>query len=201
MNIQDRFNNLSSSIYNFICDYRKYCKWYFYDNEIPDLDSLKNKLNDEDKGIDFMSDLSDMFRHFVLENDFANTKEEKFFDTLCSIFKEYNIYLNSYEKDYKVSELTDDLVKYVKESDPYEYRNNYTNDEDAFKSIKNCLYTTSGVDAIRNHLNSDIEHYATDSDLTNNDILNYLKNASDLLIRVNEYYKELTKENSNEMDM
>ena len=36
---------------------------------------------------------------------------------------------------------------------------------------------------------------------TNNDILNYLKNASDLLIRVNEYYKELTKENSNEMDM
>ncbi len=201
MNSKSKLNHLSSSIYDFICNYREYSDWYFYNNEIPDLESLKSKLDDEDKGIDFMSDLSEMFRHFVMEKDFTNTDEEGFFDTLCSIFKEYNIYLNSYEKDYKIDTLANDLVKYVKESDPYEYRDNYSNDEDAFNSIQKCLYTVSGVDAIKDHLNTDIEHYATDSDLTNNDILDYLKNASDLLIGVNEYSKELQKKNNKEMDM
>ena len=48
MNNQDKLNHLSSSIYNFICDYRKYNNWYFYDNEIPNLESLKEKLKDEE---------------------------------------------------------------------------------------------------------------------------------------------------------
>lgn len=201
MDNKNKLNHLSRSIYDFICNYREYSDWYFYNNEIPDLETLKSKLDDEDKGLDFMSDLSEMFRHFVMEKDFTNTDEEEFFDTLCFIFKEYNIYLNSYEKDYKIDTLAKDLVKYVKESDPYEYRNNYESDHDALKSVKKCLYTISGVDAIKEHLNSDIEHYVTDNDLTNNDILDNLKNASDLLIKVNEYSKEIKKQNNKEMDM
>lgn len=78
---KERLNHLSSSIYNFICDYRKYSNWYFYDNEIPDLDSVKNILNDEDKGIDFMSEFSDMFYHFSVHKDFTNPKEARFLDT------------------------------------------------------------------------------------------------------------------------
>lgn len=200
-NNQNKFNHLSSSIYNFICDYRKYSKWYFYDNEIPNLDSLKNKLNDEDKGIDFMSDLSDMFHHFVMHKDFTNPKEERFFDTLCSIFKEYNNYINSNEKEYDVDSLASDLVKYAKDSDPYEYKDLYSSDEDAFDSIKKSLCTISDVDSTIEWICADIQHYASESDLSNNDILNYFNTANELLVKLNGYSKVLEIQKDNEMDM
>lgn len=198
---KEKLNHLSSSIYNFICDYRKYSNWYFYDNEIPDLDSVKNILDDEDKGIDFMSEFSDMFYHFSVHKDFTNPKETRFFDTFCSIFKEYNSYLNSYEKQYDIDSLASDLVKYAKDSDPYEYKDLYSSDEDAFESIKKSLFTVSDVDSTIEWLCADIQHYASESDLSNKDILDYFNTANELLIKLNDYSKDLEKQKNQEMDM
>lgn len=201
MNNQDKLNHLSSSIYNFICDYRKHCNWYFYDKEIPNIESLKNKLIDEDKGIDFMSDLSEMFRYLVLEKDFTNPREEKYFDTLCSIFKEYNSYINSYEKENNIDSLVNDLVNYAKDSDPYEFKDLYSSDEDAFESIKKSLCTVSDVDSTIEWICGDIQHYASESDLSNKDILNYFNTANGLLIKLNDYSKVLENQKDQEMDM
>ena len=198
---KEKLNHLSSSIYNFICDYRKYSNWYFYDNEIPDLDSVKNILDDEDKGIDFMSEFSDMFYHFSVHKDFTNPKEARFFDTFCSIFKEYNSYLNSYEKQSDIDSLASDLVKYAKDSDPYEYKDLYSSDEDAFESIKKSLFTVSDVDSTIEWLCADIQHYASESDLSNKDILDYFNTANELLIKLNDYSKDLEKQKNQEMDM
>lgn len=196
---QDRLNHLSSAIYNFIVDYRKYSKYYFYDGE--NIDSIKDKLNDEDKGIDFMSDFSDMFYHFAVHKDFSNSKEEKFFDDFCSIFKEYNYYLNSYYKDYNIDTLVNDLVKYAKDSDPYEYRDLYSSDEDAFESIKKSLCTVSDVDSTIEWICGDIRHYASESDLSNKDILDNFNTANELLIKLNDYSKVLESQKNQEMDI
>lgn len=198
---KEKLNHLSSSIYNFIYDYRKYNNWYFYDDEIPNLESLKEKLKDEDESIEFMSDLSGMLSHFALHNDFTKKEEEHYFDKLCSIFKEYNCYINSNEKDYDIDSLVSDLVKYAKDSDPYEYRDLYSSDEDAFESIKKSLCTVSDVDSTIEWLCADIRHYASESDLSNKDILDYFNTANELLIKLNDYSKNLEKQKNQEMDM
>ena len=201
MNNQDKLNHLSSSIYNFICDYRKYNNWYFYDNEIPNLESLKEKLKDEDESIEFMSALSGMLSHFVFQNDFTKKEEEHYFDRLCSIFKEYNCYVNSYENEYDLDSLVNDLVQYAKDSDPYEFKDLYSSDDDAFNSIKKSLYTTSDVDSTSEWICADIQHYASESDLSNNDILDYFNTANGLLVRLNSYSKYLENQKDQEMDM
>lgn len=198
---KEKLNHLSSSIYNFICDYRKYSKWYFYDNEIQDLDSVKELLNNEDKGIDFMADLSDMFRHFAIHKDFTNPKEKEFFDNLCSIFKEYNYYNHSLEKEYDIDLLANELVKYAKDFDTYEYRDIYKDDEDAFNDMKKNLTTVKGVDTMIEWLCNDIHYFSSENDLSNNDILYNFETANNLLIKLNNYSKVLEKQKNQEMDI
>ncbi len=197
----EKLEHLSSSIYNFICDYRKHNNWYFYNEEIPDLESVKNILTDEDKGIDFMADLSEMFGHLSMYEDFKDPKEEQFFDTLSSIFKEYNNFIYNYDKEYDIDLLTNDLVNYAKDVDLYDYNDVYENDDQAFDDMKKSLLTTSGVNTLIESLCNDINDFASENDLSNSDILDNFNTASNLLIKLNQYSKVLEKEEQKEMDM
>ena len=197
----EKLENISNSIYNFVCEYRKYNNWYFYDEEIKDLDSVKKILDNEDQRVDFMDDLSRMFYFFTSENNFENKQEEKFFDTLCSIFKEYNSFINSYNKEYDVNSLAKELIEYAKDSDPYEYNDIYNSDEDAFNDVKKNLYDKDSVYDLIGVLCEDIRYFSTENDLSNDDILNNFKSATDLLIKLNKYTKILENQNDKEMDI
>jgi len=200
-NQHNTLNHLSSFIYKFICDYRNYSKWYFYDNEVTDLDSVKKLLDNDDNGIDFMSDLSEMFYHFTVHKDFNNPKEAEFFDNLCSIYKEYNSYINSPEKEYDLDSLANDLVQYAKNFDTYEYRDVYNSDEDAFNDMKKNLATTSGIDTMIEWLCNDIHYFASEKDLGNNEISDLSKEAFNLITKLNQYSKVLEKSEDKEMDI
>ena len=79
---KEKLEHLSNSIYKFICDYREYSNWYFYDDEIKNLQSVKDILSNEDNGVDFMGDLLDTFNHLFMHKNLNNPKEENFYDTL-----------------------------------------------------------------------------------------------------------------------
>ena len=199
--IKEKVEHLSKTIYDFVCDYRKYNDWYFYDKEIKDLDSVERQFDNEDIGLDLMTDLSGMFYHFATSMNFENRKEEEFFDTLCSIFKEYNSFINLYNKEYKINSFANSLIKYVKDVNPYEYNDIYDSDDQAFEDMKKNLSTASGVETIIKNICDDINHFTSESDLSNKDIFNHFQTANELLIKLNDYSKKLEKEDSKEMDM
>lgn len=198
---KEKLEHLSNSIYKFICDYREYSNWYFFDDEIKDLQSVKDLLSNEDNGVDFMGDLLDTFNHLFMHKNLNNPKEENFSDTLFSIFKEYNSFINSYDKEYEINSLAIDLMHYAKDVDPYEYNDSYNDDDHAFNDMKKSLSTTSGVDTLIESICNDINYFASENDLSNSDILNNFKTANDLLIKLNCYSKTLEKEENKEMDM
>ena len=92
-------------------------------------------------------------------------------------------------------------MHYVKDADPYEYNDDYEDDDHAFNDMKKSLSSTSGVSTLIESLCSDINYYASENDLSNNDILNNFKTASNLLIKLNQYSKTLEKQENKEMDM
>lgn len=196
-----KMEHLANEIYNFISEYRDYSNWYFYNTEIPDLQTVKDLLNDEDKGQDFMDELSETFKNFLFDRNLDNPKEEKFLDTLFSIFKEYNNYISSCTKDNEIYSLTNDLIQYAKDVDPYEYKDSYTDDEHAFNEIEDSLSTTSGVHTLIERLCDDINHFVSEKDLSNSDIFDNFRNAGSLLIRLNSYSKKLELDEKQEMDM
>ena len=198
---KERIEHLSNSIYNFANDYRKYRNWYFFDKETKSVNNLKKLFDDEDRGVDFMCELSEMFYHFATDMDFENKQEKQFFDTLCSIFKEYNSFYKNYNKEYEINEIANSLMKYLKDADSYEYNDVYENDDQALNDMKKNLSTISGVETIIESLCSDINSFASENDLSNEDILNNFKTAGDLLIELNNYAKQFEKNNSKEMDM
>ena len=199
--IKEKVEHLSKTIYDFVCDYRKYNDWYFYDKEIKDLDSVVRQFDNEDIGLDLMTDLSGMFYHFATSMNFENKKEEEFFDTLCSIFKEYNSFINLYNKEYKINSFANSLIKYVKDVNPYEYNDIYDSDDQAFEDMKKNLSTASGVETIIKNICNDINHFTSESDLSNKDVFNHFQTANELLIKLNDYSKKLEIEDSKEMDM
>lgn len=192
---REKLEDLSKSIYKFICDYREHSNWYFFDDKIKDLQSVKDLLSNEDKGVDFMVDLLDTFNYFFMHKNLNNPKEENFTDTLFSIFKEYNDFINSYDDEYEINLLAIELTNYLKEVDPYEYNDVYFNDDRAFNDLKKNLSSSSGVHSLLENLCNDMIYFVKDNDLTNTDILKNFKTASNLLIKLNYYSKTLeTKE-------
>lgn len=194
-------NNLSKKIYKFICEYRNYSKWYFYDKEISNLKDLKAILNNEDKGIDFMDDLSDMFRHFTTQKDFSKEKEEKFYDDLCSIFKEYNQYLNGYDKHYDIETLAKNLVDYSKEFDPYEFNDCFDSYEDAFNHTKKDLLYSERVKSMIEMLGMDIIDLASEKGLDDPEMSRLSNKAFKLINQLSIHCLELQKINQKDKDM
>lgn len=164
--------------------------------------------NDLDSLIKNVS-LSDQDYLYLYEDGcwkYANTMSKDYksinMEDLEQALYEYDIIREpSTYKSLYVDELANELLNYTKNSDPYEYKDLYSNDEDAFNSIKKSLCTTSDVDSAIEWLCADIQHYASESDLSNDDILNYFKTANHLLIELNSYSKALENEKDNEMDM
>lgn len=166
--------------------------------EDNDLDSLIKNVS-----------LSDQDYLYVYEDGrwkYADTRSKDFknieLEDLEQSLYEYDIIREpSTYKSLYIDELANELLNYTKDSDPYEYKDLYSNDEEAFNSIKKSLCTVSDVDSTIEWLCADIQHYASESDLSNNDILDYFKTANHLLIELNCYSKVLEKQKDNEMDM
>jgi len=97
--------------------------------------------------------------------------------------------------EYYIDELVTELVNYARESDPYEYRDLYSSDEDAFNSIKRSLVTVSDIDSTIEWICGDINHYASENDMSFKDTYNNFKTACALLYKLNQYSKVLEYDN------
>lgn len=163
-----------------------------------DLDSLLRNVSSSDQDYLYIYEDGRWEYTKTISNDFESINFEDLEQTLY----EYDIidHPSSYIELY-VDELANELLNYTKDSDPYEYKDLYSNDDDAFNSIKKSLCSVSDVDSTIEWLCADIQHYASESDLSNNDILDYFKTANHLLIELNSYSKVLEKQKDNEMDM
>lgn len=94
--------------------------------------------------------------------------------------------------------LTNDLVKYAKNFDPYEYRDVYNSDEDAYNDMKKNLSSVDGISTIIDWLSKDIHYFVSENDLSNKDIKDLSDTAYKLSCRLNQYSKLLAKENNKE---
>lgn len=101
-----------------------------------------------------------------------------------------NVYLN---------ELVTRIVRYSKNFDPYEFQDSYDNEEIAFEDTKKHLQTVSGTYDIIDALCKDIHYFTSENDLSNHDINDLYKEATNLLVELNQYSKTLAKDK--EMDI
>ena len=163
-------------------------------------------------------DLESLIKNFSLsDQEYLYLYEDGHWKYTDTKFKDYeNIVLKDLESDlikYNIinqptfnnncfiDELSNELVQYDKNVDFYEYSDVYEDDIYAFNDMKKCLSTISSVNNLIENLCSDINYFASENDLSNNDILNNFKTANNLLIKLNYYSKILEKENDKEMDM
>lgn len=186
-------DKLSQNIYDFVCDYRKYSNWYFYDNEIKNIKDVKELLL-KDNGIDFMQDFSNMFIFYTFHKDFSNSKENKFFDDYCSIFKMYNKYLNQLDININLNDLTNDIVKYMSDSDTYEFNDCYDSEEVACNQVYNDLLTKDGTNSIIEFLSNEIQYYTTERDITESDTEEEFNKVIKLYKDVKNYSKVFEKD-------
>lgn len=137
---------------------------------------------------------------------FANTQTKNYKEIelkdLESTLIEYNVIDQPlFSIDYYIDELTSEIVDYTKNSDPYEYKDLYSTDEDAFNSIRKSLITTSDVESTIEWIGADIDYYASENDLSNPEIYRNFKIACNLLYELNQYGKGLEYTFDKEMDM
>jgi len=90
------------------------------------------------------------------------------------------------------SELAWKIVKYEQEFDPYEFKDCYDNEIDAYDDCKKALTTSFGIKGIIKTLSNDIEYLKSFKN-DDNFIKTAIKKASDLLKEVKSYSTDLNK--------
>lgn len=103
--------------------------------------------------------------------------------------------------DYFSDSLSNELVKYEKDLDTYEFNDMYSMEEDAYNDIQENLSSVSGIDSIIENLCNDIHSFASENDLSNPDILDLSRTAFNLLGKLNQYSKAMTKEKNNDNEL
>lgn len=98
-------------------------------------------------------------------------------------------------------ELAVELMNYARDFDPYEYKDIYSNDEDAFNDMKHNLLTSKDTSNMIDWLSNDINIMATEKDLSDKNMSDLSKQAFNLLTKLNQYSKVLEKQEDKEMDM
>lgn len=86
------------------------------------------------------------------------------------------------------------LVDYTKDTDPYEFNDSYSSEEDAFNHFKSDLSKNSTTSSLIEMLCSEINYYAEERDLTDNDTLKDFNRAVDLLKDVSIFYQTLEED-------
>ncbi len=193
-------------------------KQHNFEHPLDDVCVAYHRDRGEKLNFEIDKDLESLIKNVSLsDQEYLYLYEDGHWKYADTISKDYdNIELNDLENDLikyniidqptfdnnsYIDELSNELVQYVKNVDSYEYNDNYENDDQAFNDMKESLSTISRVDVLIESLCNDINYYASENDLSNNDILNNFKTANNLLIKLNYYSKILEKENDKEMDM
>lgn len=84
-----------------------------------------------------------------------------------------------------INELTNEIVKYTKDSDLYDYRNCYNTDEEAFEDFHNLL--KKSPDGILSELAGDITRLAIYEDLSDEETKKQFASAYNLIIKINKF--------------
>ena len=193
-------------------------KQHDFDNPLCDVCVAYHRDRGEKLNFEVDKELESLIKNVSLsDQEYLYLYEDEHWKYADTTSKDYNnIVLNDLENDLikyniidqpsfgnnsYIDELSNELVQYVKNADPYEYNDDYENDDHAFNDMKKSLSTTSGVDTLIESLCSDINYYVSENDLSNDNILDNFKSATDLLIKLNRYAKILEKQNDKEMDM
>jgi len=184
---------ISNDIYNFIRDYRSYSKWYFYDSEIKNASDVK-KLLLKENGIEFMSDLSEMFFYYATEKDFSIPKDEEIYDNFCNLFKEYNKYLRTLQKDLKLDNLVWELVDFTKDYDPMQFEEYHKSEEVAFNHIYNDLTCKDTTENIKEWIEDYVRQIYNEKDITDKETSKELNRVNNLLKKVTIHYKTFEKD-------
>ena len=151
---------------------------------------------------------SDQEYLYLYENKqwiFVDTRTTNYEDVklynLEDILKE-RLLLEENTQTYDISdEIANNLIQYAKDSDSYEYRDSYDNDEVAIDEIKEMLSTKDGIYTILDSLTEDIKIMATEKDMCDPEVCKISKNAFDLINRLNQYLVVLENTKNNEIDM
>ena len=98
-------------------------------------------------------------------------------------------------------ELAVELMNYARDFDPYEYKDIYSNDEDAFNDMKHNLLTSKDTSNMIDWLSNDINIMATEKDLSDKNMSDLSKQAFNLINKLNQHLKVLEKEETKEVDL
>lgn len=86
----------------------------------------------------------------------------------------------------KLPDLARDIQEFMYNFDPYDYNDNYMNDEEAFEDIMETLISEQGIQVVKDRLNEIAEE-------DNQEIVK--QDAKNLLVRIDEFSKELNTYN------
>ena len=89
----------------------------------------------------------------------------------------------------------------ARDFDPYEYKDIYSNDEDAFNDMKHNLLTSKDTSNMIDWLSNDINIMATEKDLSDKNMSDLSKQAFNLINKLNQHLKVLEKEETKEVDL
>lgn len=111
-------------------------------------------------------------------------------------------YIDAPAKPYTYEdELAVDLMNYARDFDTYEYKDVYSNDEDAFNDMKHNLLTSKDTSNMIDWLCNDINIMATEKDLSDKSMSDLSKQAFNLVNKLNQHLKVLEKEEIKEVDL
>ena len=131
--------------------------------------------------------------------------EFAFKETVTKYVKDYLLeknYIDAPAKPYTYEdELAVELMNYARDFDPYEYKDIYSNDEDAFNDMKHNLLTSKDTSNMIDWLSNDINIMATEKDLSDKNMSDLSKQAFNLINKLNQHLKVLEKEETKEVDL
>ncbi len=162
-----------------------------------------NVFTDKDDLIDYFKN-SDQDYLYLYENDkwyIAENNKEINLVQLEDYLLEKN-YIDTPAKPYTYEdELAVELMNYARDFDPYEYKDIYSNDEDAFNDMKHNLLTSKDTSNMIDWLSNDINIMATEKDLSDKNMSDLSKQAFNLINKLNQHLKVLEKEETKEVDL
>ena len=136
------------------------------------------------------------WKYGVIDLDKTNVE---FIDLEDALLEKNIIDMPQNNNNIYLDELVTRIVQYSKDFDPYEFQDSYDNEEIAFEDTKKHLQTVSGAYDIIDALCNDIHYFTSENDLSNHDINDLYKEATNLLVELNQYSKTLEKDK--EMDI
>ena len=149
------------------------------------------------KSMDYLYLFEDnKWKYGVIDLDKTNAE---FIDLEDALLEKNIIDIPQNNNNVYLDELVTRIVQYSKDFDPYEFQDSYDNEEIAFEDTKKHLQTVSGAYDIIDALCNDIHYFTSENDLSNHDINDLYKEATNLLVELNQYLKTLEKDK--EMDI